>query len=197
MLDLFDLTGRVAVVTGGNGGIGLGIARGLAQAGASPVLVGRNTAKSEAAVKSIVDETGAACYAVAADVAKEADVARAVAEILGRSGAIHVLVNNAGTSIRKPPHEVSLDEWHAVLDANLTSAFLVSKAVYPSMKASGGGKVINIGSLATVLGTSYAPAYAASKGGLMQLTRSQALAWAPDNIQVQHAIHPWLDRHRA
>ena len=192
MLDLFDLTSRVAVVTGGNGGIGLGIARGLARAGASVALVGRNEKKSEEAVRSLTD-LGTACYSVVADVTKEADVARAVAEILGRSKAIHILVNNAGTTIRKPPHELALDEWQSVLDTNLTSAFLMAKAVHPSMKAGGGGKVINIGSLAANFGASYAPAYAASKGGLMQLTRCQALAWAPDNIQV-NAIHPgWID----
>lgn len=193
MLDLFDLSGRVAVITGGNGGIGLGIARGLARAGASVVLIGRNKAKSNEAVKSLTQEVGADCYPVVADVTKEADVARAVAEILDRSKAIHILVNNAGTTIRKPPHEVALAEWQSVLDTNLTSAFLMAKAVYPSMKASGGGKVINIGSLAANFGASYAPAYAASKGGLMQLTRCQALAWAADNIQV-NAIHPgWID----
>lgn len=193
MLDLFDLTGRVAVVTGGNGGIGLGIARGLARAGASVVIIGRDRAKSDEAVASLTREAGAECYAVAADVTKEAEVARAVAEILDRSKSIRILVNNAGTTIRKPPHELALAEWQSVLDTNLTSAFLMAKAVYPSMKVSGGGKVINIGSLAANFGASYAPAYAASKGGLTQLTRCQALAWAADNIQV-NAIHPgWID----
>ena len=193
MLDLFDLTGKLAVVTGGNGGIGLGIARGFARAGASVVLVGRNAEKSAAAVKSVVEETGADCYAVRADVAVEAEVNAAVAEIVDRSGPIRILVNNAGTTIRKPPHEVSLDEWRTVLDANLTSAFLVAKAAYPSMKAAGGGKVINIGSLMSIFGGSYAPAYAASKGGIVQLTKSQALAWAADNIQANAILPGWID----
>ncbi len=192
MFDLFDLSGRVAVVTGGNGGIGLGIARGLARAGASVVLVGRNAEKSAAAVKSLTDE-GAACYALAVDVTKEAEVARAVGEILERSKSIGILVNNAGTTVRKPPHEVSLDEWRSVLDVNLTSAFLFAKAAHPSMKASGGGKVINIASLMSIFGGSYAPAYAASKGGLVQLTKSQALAWAADNIQANAILPGWID----
>ncbi len=106
MLDLFDLTGKVAVVTGGNGGIGQGIARGFSRAGASVVLVGRNVEKSAAAVRSVIEETGAECYAVRADVAVEADVKRAVAEIVARSGPIRILVNNAGMTIRKPPHEL-------------------------------------------------------------------------------------------
>jgi 2-deoxy-D-gluconate 3-dehydrogenase len=193
VLDLFDLTGKNAVVTGGNGGIGLGIARGLARAGASVVIVGRDAAKSEAAVRSIVEETGVACLAVAADVAKEDDVARAVGEILGRSASVQILVNNAGTTVRKPPHEATLAEWQSVLDVNLTSAFLMAKAVYPSMKASGGGKVINIGSLASVLGLPYAPAYGASKGAIVQLTKSQAVAWAPDNIQANAILPGWID----
>jgi 2-deoxy-D-gluconate 3-dehydrogenase len=189
----FDLSGRVAVVTGGNGGIGLGMAEGLARAGASVVLLGRNAEKSEAAAKALAAETGATCYAVTADVAVEADVIRVMEEILGRSGAIHVLVNNAGINIRKGPHEATLEEWQTVLDINLTSAFLMSKAAYPSMKVAGGGKVINIGSMTSIFGASFAPAYAASKGAIVQLTKSQALAWAPDNIQVNAILPGWID----
>jgi 2-deoxy-D-gluconate 3-dehydrogenase len=191
VLDLFDLTGKHAVVTGGNGGIGLGIARGLGRAGASVAIVARNQEKSDTAVKSLVDE-GLTAYAVTADLTREYQVARAVAEIVDKSKSIHILVNNAGTTIRKPPHEVSLDEWRQVLDVNLTSAFLMAKACYPWLKKSG-GKVINIGSLMSIFGGSYAPAYAASKGGIVQLTKSQALAWAPDNIQANAILPGWID----
>jgi 2-deoxy-D-gluconate 3-dehydrogenase len=192
VLDLFDLTGRVAIVTGGNGGIGLGLARGLARAGASVAIVARDAAKSAAAVKSLVDE-GLSAFAVEADVTAEAEVKRAVAKVVERSGAIHIVVNNAGTTVRKPPHEVSFDEWRRVLDVNLTSAFLTAKSCHPAMKRAGGGKVINIASLMSIFGGSYAPAYAASKGGLVQLTKSQALAWAPDNIQANAILPGWID----
>jgi 2-deoxy-D-gluconate 3-dehydrogenase len=192
-VDLFDLTGKVAIVTGGNGGLGLGIAQGLAKAGAKIAVVGRNAGKSEAAAESIAREAGVETLAVTADVSSEAEVARCVAEVLARFGSIHILFNNAGINIRKPPHEATLAEWQAVLDVNLTSAFLVSKAVYPTMKAAGGGKVINIGSLASILAAPYAPAYAASKGGIVQLTKSQAVAWAPDNIQANAILPGWFD----
>jgi 2-deoxy-D-gluconate 3-dehydrogenase len=193
LVNPFDLSGKVAVVTGGNGGIGLGMARGLAGAGASVVLLGRNAEKSAAAAEDLAAETGVVCYAVTADVSVEADVTRAVSEILAKSGAINILINNAGINIRKGPHEATLEEWQTVLDVNLTSAFLMSKAVYPSLKSAGGGKVINIGSMTSVFGASFAPAYAASKGAIVQLTKSQALAWAADNIQVNAILPGWID----
>ena len=101
--------------------------------------------------------------------------------------------NNAGTSIRKPTHLLELEEWHTVMNTNLTSAFLCSKAAYPSLKASGHGKVINIGSMMSIFAGSYAPAYAASKGGIVQFSRSCACAWAPDNIQVNAILPGWID----
>ncbi len=152
----------------------------------------RNQEKSDLAVKSLIDE-GIAAYAVSADLTREYQVVRAVAEIVDKAKAIHILVNNAGTTVRKPPHEVSLDEWRQVLDVNLTSAFLMAKACYPWLKKAGGGKVINIGSLMSIFGGSYAPAYAASKGGIVQLTKSQALAWAADNIQANAILPGWID----
>ena len=189
---MFDLKGRVAIVTGGNGGIGLGMARGLAGAGASVVVAGRNPQKSEAAVRELV-ALGAEAMAVTVDVTDEAAVARMAQETLERFGRIDILVNNAGTNIRKPLHEYSLDEWRRVLDTNLTSAFLCSRAVYPAMKAAGGGKIINIGSMMSIFGASFAPAYGASKGGIVQLTKSAASAWAPDNIQVNAVLPGWID----
>ena len=102
-------------------------------------------------------------------------------------------MNNAGTNIRKPVHELALEEWHQVLDTNLTSAFLCSKAVYPAFKNAGGGKVINIGSMMSLFGASFAPAYGASKGGIVQLTKSMAVAWARDNIQVNAVLPGWID----
>jgi 2-dehydro-3-deoxy-D-gluconate 5-dehydrogenase len=189
---VFDLKGRVAIVTGGNGGIGLGMARGLAGAGAGVVVAGRNAQKSEAAVREL-GKLGAEAMAVTVDVTDEAAVDRLVKATRERFGRIDILINNAGTNIRKSLHEYSLEEWHRVMNTNLTSAFLCSRAVYPAMKAAGGGKVINIGSMMSIFGASFSPAYGASKGGIVQLTKSAAIAWAPDNIQVNAVLPGWID----
>jgi 2-dehydro-3-deoxy-D-gluconate 5-dehydrogenase len=188
----FDLSGKVAIVTGGNGGIGLGMARGLAQAGAAVAVVGRNEAKSVAAVAEFT-RGGAKAISVVADVTDKAAVDAMVARVTSELGRIDILVNNAGISIRKPPQVLELAEWNSVIQTNLTSAFLCSQAVYPAMKQAGGGKVINIGSMMSIFGASFAPAYAASKGGIVQFTRSCAVAWAADNIQANAVLPGWID----
>jgi 2-deoxy-D-gluconate 3-dehydrogenase len=188
----FNLTGKVAVVTGGNGGIGLGMARGLASAGADIAVVGRNEAKSAAAAADLIAH-GVRAIAVTADVTDKDAVAAMIARVTGELGRIDILVNNAGINIRKPADVLELDEWQSVIDTNLTSAFLCSKAAYPALKAAGGGKIINIGSMMSIFGASFAPAYAASKGGIVQFTRSCACAWAADNIQVNAILPGWID----
>ena len=188
----FDLSGKVAVVTGGNGGIGLGMARGLAEAGAGIAIVGRNEAKSVASVAEL-KQRGATAISVTADVTDKAAVADMVERVRRELGRIDILVNNAGINIRKPPHALSLEEWDSVIGTNLTSAFLCSRAVYPVMKEAGGGKIINIGSMMSIFGASFAPAYAASKGGIVQFTRSCACAWAADNIQANAVLPGWID----
>ena len=185
---MFDLTGKVAIVTGGNGGIGLGMARGLAAAGARVVVAARDARKSETAVR----ELGAGALAIPVDVTDEPSVARLVAETQQRCGRIDIVVNNAGINIRKAPHELSLAEWHKVIDTNLTSAYLCSHAAYPHLKVRG-GKIINIGSMMSIFGASYAPAYAASKGGIVQFTKACAASWARDNIQVNAVLPGWID----
>jgi 2-dehydro-3-deoxy-D-gluconate 5-dehydrogenase len=189
---LFDLTGRVAIVTGGNGGIGLGMARGLAAAGAAIVVVGRNEAKSNAVVAQLT-QGGAKAIAISADVTDKAAVDAMIARTQSEFGRIDILVNNAGINIRKPPHDLALAEWDSVIKTNLTSAFLCSQAAYPAMKQAGGGKIINIGSMMSIFGASFAPAYAASKGGIVQFTRACAVAWAPDNIQCNAILPGWID----
>jgi 2-dehydro-3-deoxy-D-gluconate 5-dehydrogenase len=188
----FDLRGKVAIVTGGNGGIGLGMAQGLADAGADIAVVGRNEAKSAAAVADL-RARGISAIAVATDVTDGDAVAAMIARVTSELGRIDILVNNAGMSIRKPPHVLEADEWQQVIDTNLTSAFICSKAAYPALKASGGGKVINIGSMMSIFGAGFAPAYAASKGGIVQFTRACACAWATDNIQVNAILPGWID----
>jgi 2-deoxy-D-gluconate 3-dehydrogenase len=191
-MNLFDLSGRVAVVTGGNGGIGLGMARGLAAAGATIVVAGRDAAKNADAVKTL-EAAGAKACAIAADVLKEESCRALMADTVKRYGRLDVLVNNAGINIRKQPDQYTLQEWHTVLDSNLTSAFVCSQAAYPSMKQAGAGKIINIGSMMSIFGAAFATAYAASKGGMVQMTKSMATAWARDNIQVNAILPGWID----
>ncbi len=191
-MKLFDLTGRVAIVTGGNGGIGLGMAQGLASCGADVVLAGRNAAKAEAALESLRQHGGRAAF-VAADVTHAQACRDLVAEAVSRFGRLDILINNAGTSVRKMPQDYTEAEWHHVLDTNLTSAFLCSQAAYPAMKQAGAGKMINIGSMMSIFGAPYATPYAASKGGIVQMTRALATAWAKDNIQVNAVLPGWID----
>ncbi len=188
-MQLFDLAGRVAVVTGGNGGIGLGMAKGLAEAGAKLVLVGRNAAKGEAAAQ----ELGHEAVFIAADVTRQEDCRALAEQAQRRFGRLDILVNNAGTSIRKRPETFTEAEWHQVMDTNLTSAFLCAQAAFAPMQAAGGGKIINIGSMMSLFGAPYALPYAASKGGIVQLTRALATAWAGDNIQVNAVLPGWID----
>jgi 2-deoxy-D-gluconate 3-dehydrogenase len=192
-VNLFDLSGKVAIVTGGNGGIGLGMAQGLAQAGADIVVLGRNAEKSQSAAKLLQDQTGVRTLVVTADVSRPEDVERAVAQIQKHFERIDILFNNAGINVRKQPQDLSYEEWQTVLNVNLTSAFLMSKAVYPAMKKAGGGKIINIGSMTSIFGAAFASVYASTKGGIVQLTKSLALAWAQDNIQVNAILPGWFD----
>ena len=191
-MTLFSLKDRVAIVTGGNGGIGLGLAEGFAQAGASVVLSGRDTAKGAAAVKTLEALGAKACF-VEADVTDEAACHALMQAAQDRYDRVDILVNNAGMSIRKRPEDLTAAEWHKVIDTNLTSALLCSQAAYPLMKAAGGGKIINIGSMMTMFAAPFAAAYAASKGGIVQLSRALATAWAADNIQVNAILPGWID----
>ncbi len=191
-MTLFDLKGRVAIVTGGNGGIGLGMARGLADAGATVVVAGRDEAKSAAAVAQLT-ASGATAAAVAVDVTSAQSCRNLVTSAVKRFGRLDILVNNAGTNIRKQPEEYTIEEWNTVLATNLTSAFACSQAAYPEMRKAGGGKIINIGSMMSIFGASFTVPYAASKGGIVQMTRALATAWAKDNVQVNAVLPGWID----
>ena len=189
MASMFDLTGRAAIVTGGNGGIGLGMARGLASAGAHVLVAGRDAEKNRAAVA----ELGGEAAAFRADLTQP-DAARAmVDDALARWGRLDVLVNNAGTNIRTRPEDLSLEEWGTVLNINLTAAFLCSRAAFEPMRRARAGKIVNIGSMMSIFGAPFTPAYAASKGGIVQLTKATATAWAEHGIQVNAVLPGWID----
>jgi len=188
-MSMFDLSGRVAIVTGGNGGIGLGMAKGLIEAGASVVVAARNKEKSAKAAAAL----GERAIAIEVEVANEASVKALVEQTVAKFGRIDILINNAGIAIRKQPETYTLDEWRQVIDVNLTSAFICSQAVYPHMVKAGGGKIINIGSILSLFGIPVGVPYGASKGGIVQMARSFATAWAKDNIQVNSILPGWID----
>ena len=185
----FDLNGKVALVTGGNGGIGLGMAKGLAQAGATVVIAGRDADKNAAAVKAL----GGKALSVQGDLKDEKSCRRIVEEAAQQAGRLDILVNNAGMNIRKPPQDLPFASWREVLAVNLDSAFVCSQAAHPHFKRAGAGKVINTGSMMSIFGAAYLAAYAASKGGIVQLTKALATAWAKDNVQVNAVLPGWID----
>ena len=188
----FDLSGRVAIITGGNGGLGLAMARGLARAGASIAIAARNASKGQAAVKELAASAPRTRFYTFA--ASSASSCRKLVEnVTNDFGGCDILINNAGMNRRKPPEQISEQEWHEILDVNLGAALFCAQAAYPHMKAAGRGKILNIGSMYSLFGAANVAAYAASKGGLVQLTRSLACAWAPDNIQVNAILPGWID----
>jgi 2-deoxy-D-gluconate 3-dehydrogenase len=191
-MQLFDLHDKVAIVTGGNGGIGLGIARGLAEAGASIVVAARNSDKTRSAVEQLTG-MGVQAVGLRVDVADETQVERMLADAVDAFGGVDILVANAGTSIRKTPDTYALGEWSAVLATNLTGVYACCRAVYPRFKARGGGKIVTIGSMTSLFGLDMAAPYASSKGAVVQLTKSLASAWAKDNIQVNCILPGWID----
>lgn len=188
---LFDLTGKVAVVTGGNGGIGLGIATGLAGAGANIVIAARSVEKTAQALENI-RALGVEAHGITVDVTQEPAIQRIVTSTIDHMGRLDILVNNSGIAVRAQPQELTAAQWDSVVDVNLRAAFLASKAAYAQMVKAGGGKVINVGSMYSIFGSDWGAPYAASKGGLVQLTKSLAVAWAKDNIQVNAVLPGWI-----
>ena len=188
---LFDLTGKVAVVTGGNGGIGLGIAMGLAGAGANIVIAARGVEKTAQALEDI-RTLGVEAHGITVDVTQEPAIQRMVTSTIDHMGRLDILVNNSGIAVRAQPQELTSAQWDSVVDVNLRGAFLASKEAYAQMVKAGGGKVINVGSMYSIFGSDWGSPYAASKGGLVQLTKSLAVAWAKDNIQVNAVLPGWI-----
>lgn len=191
--EMFGLSGKVAIVTGGNGGIGKGIARGLAGSGANIVIGARNEAKTADAAAEIKTDFGVEVLGIKADMLQVSEIDEMVKQTLNKFGRIDILVSNAGIGIHKLPQDMSLAEWDENVDINLRGFFIIAKAVYPIMKKAGGGKIISIGSMTSIFGVGALPAYGASKGGILQLTRNLAVAWAGDNIQVNCILPGWIN----
>ena len=182
-LKLFDLSGRVALVTGGNGGIGRSIALGFAGAGASVAILGRDGDKNKKVLAEL-QSRGARGMAIQADITDVAQIEPAVARVERELGPVGILVNNAGIGLIKPSLEVPLEEWNRVIEINLTACFLLSQAAGLSMTRRKAGKIINISSIYGLFGNPVAASYSASKGALIQLTKSMAIEFAPSNVQV-------------
>ena len=181
---MFDLTGRVALITGGNGGIGLGMARGLAKAGCAIAIAARNREKSAAAAAAL-GQLGVKVTTISVDVRSEQSVKDMAAATLDAHGRIDCLIANAGVNDRKPPQDYTPETWNWIVETNLSGPFYCAQAVYPAMKAQGGGKIITIGSMASIFGLPFAAAYGSTKGGIVQLTRTLATAWAGDKHSGQ------------
>jgi gluconate 5-dehydrogenase len=185
---LFDLTGRVAVVTGASSGLGRSLAQGLAQAGAAVVLVARR-AGDLASLQAEIAAAGGKAHALACDLADRASLRQAAAESAAPFGAPDILVNAAGINPRKPILDLADEEWDATMRINLEAPFFLAKALAPGMIARGWGRIINIASLQSVRAFAFGAPYGASKGGLMQLTRAQAEAWSRHGVNA-NAIAP-------
>jgi len=190
--DLFDLAGKAAIVTGGSRGLGLEIARGLGEAGARVRITARREEWLAPAAEALRRE-GIDCTASVCDITEPQQVDRLVADALAAFGRIDILVNNAGVSWAAPFEDVSLERWRSVVETNLTGTFLMSQAVGRTMIASGGGKIVNIASVAGLLGVDpeimNTTVYHASKGAIIAMTRDLAIKWARHNIHV-NAVAP-------
>ncbi len=188
-MTLFDLTGRTALITGSSGGLGLAMARGLAQAGARVIIHGRNRDKLEAARETLTRE-GHAVLAISFDLTDESAIEQALDTLKADGIDIDILVNNAGIQLRQPLVDIEREQWDTVINTNLTSAFLLGRNIARQMIERGrGGKIINIGSLMSSVARPTVGAYASAKGGVRLLTQSMAAEWAEHNIQ-SNAIGP-------
>ena len=182
-MEIFDLSGRIAVVTGGNRGIGLAISRGLATAGATVVIVNRKAPEGQSAAESLRKD-GLSAVAIPADVTSTSSINQMVAKVIGDLGRIDILVNNTGVVVKKPATEISEEDWDYVVNTNLKAAFFCCQTVGREMIKNNKGRIINISSNASSKQQPLRSVYSTSKAGLNHLTRALAQEWAKYNINV-------------
>ena len=187
-MKMFDLSGRIAIVTGGNRGIGFSISRGLAEAGATVVIVNRHKEEGEKAATSLVKE-GKKAVAISLDVASDASIQKMTAEVIKKFGKIDILVNNAGIVIRKKAEDYTPQDWETIMNTNLRGVFFCCQTVGREMMRQGKGKIINVSSTVSVVAQPERAVYAISKAGITHLTRLLALEWAKYHINV-NAVGP-------
>ena len=191
MSDFFKLTGKRVVITGGTSGIGLATAGAFLDAGAKVVICGRSAERGQDAMNQLEDR--GPVWFVPADAADDAAVTGLARASEGYMGGVDVIVCAAGTNRRGAPQDLSLADWDDVLDSSLRGTFLTARAFYPGLCASGDGRIVTIGSMLSVLANEVTAPYAAAKGGVVQLTRSLAVAWAKDGILANCILPGWVD----
>ncbi|MBS96954.1 MAG: glucose 1-dehydrogenase [SAR202 cluster bacterium] len=189
--NLFNLSGKVALITGGNKGIGKGIAKGLGVHGAKIIIASRDKIANTKTCEEL-SSLNIESMSLEIDMTDQSQIAPLVNKIIDTYNQIDVLVNNAGTALRSSPEDINNKDWQYIMDLNLNSVYWLSKEVYPHMKSQGSGKIINIGSMYSIFGSGVVPSYSTTKGGIIQLTKSLAVAWAKENINVNAILPGWI-----
>ena len=188
-MNMFSLKGKIALITGGNGGLGFAMAKALLHAGANVAICGRQKDKLNHAQQQL----GQRCTQHRVDLGDDNRLPHLINDVVDAHKGLDILVHNAGTSIRGTPEKLTRTDFEHVLTVNTTSALRLSQLAYPHLCARSGGKIIHIGSMFSNLGSAFSLPYAVSKGAVVQLTRSLAVAWAKDNIQVNAILPGWFD----
>ena len=189
--NLFDLSGKVALITGGNKGIGKGIAKGLGLHGSKIIIASRDKKANKKTCEEF-SSLNIETISLEIDMTDQSQIQPLVSNIVNAYSRLDILVNNAGTALRSNAEDTTNKDWQYIMDLNLNSVYWLSKEVYPHMKLQGSGKIINIGSMYSIFGSGTVPSYSTTKGGIVQLTKSLAVGWAKDSINVNAILPGWI-----